>query len=105
MPAKKKTRKRIPSSPKEVKIPKLNRFYAHPVYIENSNDKFKMKACINIIPGEIVSKFGLTRLFLHAESITFPGLSSTENTFSFRSKLDAKLAEVLEKLRSETHQI
>ena len=58
-----------------------------------------------IQPDQIVSEFGLTRLFLHAESIKFPGLSSTENTFSFKSKLDTKLVEVLEKLRSETHQI
>ena len=27
-------------------------------------------------PDQIVTKYGLTRLFLHAESITFPGLSS-----------------------------
>jgi len=56
-----------------------------------------------IQPDQIVTKYGLTRLFLHAESITFPGLSPSENTFSFKSALDPKLTKVLEKLRSSTH--
>ena len=56
-----------------------------------------------IQPDQIVTEYGLTRLFLHAESITFPGLSSSENTFSFKSELDPKLTKVLEKLRSKTH--
>ena len=54
-------------------------------------------------PDEIVSEYGLTRLFLHAEAISFPGLSSSESVFSFKSKLDPKLTKVLEKLRSSTH--
>ena len=56
-----------------------------------------------IQPDEIVTEYGLTRLFLHAESISFPGLSSNENTFSFKSELDPKLTKVLEKLRSNNH--
>ena len=56
-----------------------------------------------IQPDEIVTEYGLTRLFLHAESISFPGLSSCESTFSFKSELDPKLTKVLEKLRSSTH--
>ena len=56
-----------------------------------------------IQPDEIVTDYGLTRLFLHAESISFPGLSSSESTFSFKSELDPKLTKVLEKLRSSTH--
>ena len=56
-----------------------------------------------IQPDEIVTEYGLTRLFLHAESISFPGLSSGESNFSFKSELDPKLTKVLEKLRSSTH--
>ena len=56
-----------------------------------------------IQPDEIVTEYGLTRLFLHAESISFPGLSPSETTFSFKSELDPKLTKVLEKLRSSTH--
>ena len=56
-----------------------------------------------IQPDEIVTEYGLTRLFLHAESISFPGLSPSETTFSFKSELDPKLTKVLEKLRSGTH--
>ncbi len=51
-------------------------------------------------PDQIVTKYGLTRLFLHAESIAFPDLSSGQNTFSFKSELDPKLKKVLDKLRS-----
>ena len=54
-----------------------------------------------IQPDQIVSEYGLTRLFLHAESIAFPGFSSSQNTFSFKSELDPKLTKVLDKLRSE----
>ena len=54
-------------------------------------------------PDQIVTEYGLARLFLHAESITFPGLSPTENTFSFNSELDPKLVKVLEKLRLRIH--
>jgi len=53
-------------------------------------------------PDQIVAEFGLNRLFLHAESITFPGLSSNKNTFSLKSELDPKLSKVLERLRSRT---
>ena len=56
-----------------------------------------------IQPDQIVTEYGLTRLFLHAESITFPGLSPSENTFSFNSELDPKLTKVLEKLRLRIH--
>ena len=54
-----------------------------------------------IQPDQIVSEYGLTRLFLHAESIAFPSFSSSQNTFSFKSELDPKLTKVLDKLRSE----
>ena len=54
-------------------------------------------------PDQIVSEYGLTRLFLHAEFLSFPGLSPSESTFSFKSQLDPKLTKVLEQLRSSTH--
>ena len=56
-----------------------------------------------IQPDQIVTEYGLTRLFLHAESITFPGLSPSESTFSFNLELDPKLTKVLEKLRLRIH--
>ena len=56
-----------------------------------------------IQPDEIVTEYGLTRLFLHAESISFPGLSLNESNFSFKSELDPKLTKVLERLRSNNH--
>ena len=55
-----------------------------------------------IQPDQIVTEYGLTRLFLHAESITFPGLSPSEKSFSFNSELDPKLTKILQKLRLRT---
>ncbi|MBM23537.1 MAG: 23S rRNA pseudouridine(955/2504/2580) synthase [Gammaproteobacteria bacterium] len=52
-----------------------------------------------IQPDQIVTKYGLNRLFLHAESITFPGLSPSERSFSFNSELDPRLTKILQKLR------
>ena len=56
-----------------------------------------------IQPDQIVSEYGLNRLFLHAESITFPGLSPSEKSFSFNSELDPKLTKILQKLRLRNH--
>ena len=53
-------------------------------------------------PDPIVSKFGLTRLFLHSETIQFPGLTNKEEDYYFKSELDPKLIHILNKLRSKT---
>ena len=53
-------------------------------------------------PDHIVTEYGLTRLFLHAKSIAFPGLLPSEKSFNFNSELDPKLKKILEKLRLRT---
>ncbi len=53
-------------------------------------------------PDPIVSKFGLSRLFLHSEAIQFPGLTNKEEDYCFKSELDPKLIYLLNKLRSKT---
>ncbi len=55
-----------------------------------------------IQPDPIVSKFGLSRLFLHSEAIQFPGLTNKEEDYCFKSELDPKLIHLLNKLRSMT---
>ena len=55
-----------------------------------------------IQPDPIVSEFGLNRLFLHSETIQFPGLTNNEENYCFKSELDPKLIHLLNKLRSMT---
>jgi len=55
-----------------------------------------------IQPDPIVSKFGLSRLFLHSETIQFPGLTNKEEDYCFKSELDPKLIHLLNNLRSKT---
>ena len=52
-------------------------------------------------PDIISKEFGLNRLFLHASSISFPGLNKSESHYNFNAKLSDELEDVLNKIRSK----